>query len=132
MSLPQRMIPSSAAQISARHSNCSVGNRKSSWSRASSSRSITSDRRSRRRRNPPLQSRNQIESSRVSLAIKQKNLQGHLCRLGRLLIAYSGGVDSAYLAYAAHQALGENMLALIADSPSLARTQLKDALRFAE
>jgi pyridinium-3,5-biscarboxylic acid mononucleotide sulfurtransferase len=49
----------------------------------------------------------------------------------RLLVAYSGGVDSAYLAWAAHQALGDNMLAIIADSPSLARTQLKDAVDFA-
>jgi uncharacterized protein len=51
--------------------------------------------------------------------------------LGRTLVAYSGGVDSAFLAWAAHQALGENMLAVIADSPSLARTQLADAVEFA-
>jgi uncharacterized protein len=51
--------------------------------------------------------------------------------LGRLLVAYSGGVDSAYLAWAAHQALGDQMLAVIADSPSLARTQLADAIAFA-
>lgn len=49
-----------------------------------------------------------------------------------MLVAYSGGVDSAFLAWAAHEALGENMLAVIADSPSLARTQLSDALAFAE
>ena len=48
-----------------------------------------------------------------------------------LLVAYSGGVDSAYLAWAAHQALGNKMLAIIADSPSLARTQLSDAIAFA-
>jgi uncharacterized protein len=52
--------------------------------------------------------------------------------MGRLLVAYSGGVDSAYLAWAAHQALGINMLAIIADSPSLARTQLVDAVAFAK
>jgi len=51
--------------------------------------------------------------------------------MGRLLVAYSGGVDSAYLAWAAHRALGNNMLAVIADSPSLARTQLSDAVAFA-
>jgi len=51
--------------------------------------------------------------------------------MGRLLVAYSGGVDSAYLAWAAHRALGNDMLAVIADSPSLARTQLADALAFA-
>jgi uncharacterized protein len=35
-----------------------------------------------------------------------------------LIVAYSGGVDSAYLAYAAHQALGERMLAVTALSAS--------------
>jgi pyridinium-3,5-biscarboxylic acid mononucleotide sulfurtransferase len=65
------------------------------------------------------------------MARKASALEAELCRLGRVLIAYSGGVDSAYLAWAAHSALGDNMLAVIADSPSLARTQLADALAFA-
>ena len=59
-------------------------------------------------------------------------LQSHLRGLGRLLVAYSGGVDSAYLAFAAHQVLGREMLAVIADSPSLPRTQLQDAIAFAQ
>ena len=46
-------------------------------------------------------------------------------------MAYSGGVDSAFLAWAAHQFLGDQMLAVIADSPSLARTHLQDAIAFA-
>jgi uncharacterized protein len=50
---------------------------------------------------------------------------------GRLLVAYSGGVDSAFLAWAAHEILGDRMLAVIADSPSLARTHLEDALAVA-
>jgi pyridinium-3,5-biscarboxylic acid mononucleotide sulfurtransferase len=58
-------------------------------------------------------------------------LDEHLRALGRTLVAYSGGVDSAFLAWAAHQALGSNMLAVTADSPSLARTQLADATAFA-
>jgi len=62
---------------------------------------------------------------------KSALLQTRLRSLGRLLVAYSGGVDSAYLAWAAHQALGDQMLAIIADSPSLARTQLADAIAFA-
>ena len=45
-------------------------------------------------------------------------------------MAYSGGVDSAFLAWAAHQALGDAMLAVLADSPSLARTQFNDAVAF--
>ena len=64
-------------------------------------------------------------------ASKALQLEAELRISGRLLVAYSGGVDSAYLAWAAHRALGENMLAVIADSPSLARTQLADALAFA-
>ena len=63
---------------------------------------------------------------------KLKDLQDHLRSLGRLLVAYSGGVDSAFLAYQAHQVLGSEMRAVIADSPSLARTQLADALAFAQ
>lgn len=62
---------------------------------------------------------------------KRDRLFQQLSDAGRLLVAYSGGVDSAYLAWAAHEALGNNMLAVIADSPSLARTHLADALAFA-
>ncbi|MGA9510110.1 MAG: ATP-dependent sacrificial sulfur transferase LarE [Candidatus Sulfotelmatobacter sp.] len=67
---------------------------------------------------------NELESKRLLL-------RENLSRLGRLLIAYSGGIDSAYLAWLAHRMLGSKMLAIIADSPSLARTQLDDAVAFA-
>jgi uncharacterized protein len=66
-----------------------------------------------------------------ALIAKEAQLCAELRRFGRILIAYSGGVDSAYLAWVAHRELGEKMLAVIADSPSLARTQLADALDFA-
>ncbi len=66
-----------------------------------------------------------------SMAAKAAQLEAELRRLGRVLIAYSGGVDSAYLAWAAHRVLGSGMLAVIADSPSLARTHLADAIAFA-
>ena len=69
--------------------------------------------------------------SENNTAGKASLLQTELQALGKVLVAYSGGVDSAYLAWAAHRALGENMLAVIADSPSLARTQLADAIAFA-
>ncbi len=65
------------------------------------------------------------------LQSKRASLEARLRDCGHLLVAYSGGVDSAYLAYAAHQALGPRMLAVIADSASLARTQLSDAVAFA-
>lgn len=67
----------------------------------------------------------------ADLSLKRSALNQCLRGLGRTLIAYSGGVDSAVLAWAAHQALGNDMLAVIADSPSLARTQLADAVAFA-
>jgi pyridinium-3,5-biscarboxylic acid mononucleotide sulfurtransferase len=67
----------------------------------------------------------------MDLEAKASSLQTRLRELGRTLVAYSGGVDSAYLAWAAHQALGSEMVAIIADSPSLARSQLADAIAFA-
>jgi pyridinium-3,5-biscarboxylic acid mononucleotide sulfurtransferase len=67
----------------------------------------------------------------TELASKQAALDAQISRLGRTLVAYSGGVDSAFLAWAAHQVLGADMLAIIADSPSLARTHLDDAVAFA-
>ncbi len=66
------------------------------------------------------------------LESKRALLEDRLRELGRVLVAYSGGIDSAYLAWASHQVLGSNLLAIIADSPSLARTQLDDAVAFAK
>jgi pyridinium-3,5-biscarboxylic acid mononucleotide sulfurtransferase len=71
-------------------------------------------------------------TSDLPLHAKEAKLQGILKASGRLLVAYSGGVDSAYLAWAAHRELGDGMRAVIADSASLARTQLADALGFAQ
>jgi pyridinium-3,5-biscarboxylic acid mononucleotide sulfurtransferase len=65
------------------------------------------------------------------LGQKAAHLHQSLSRSGRLLVAYSGGVDSAFLAWTAHQVLGDQTLAVIADSPSLARTHLNEALTFA-
>ena len=62
---------------------------------------------------------------------KAELLRRILAGRARLIVAYSGGVDSAFLAWAAHQALGDRMRAVIADSASLARTHLEDALAFA-
>ena len=67
----------------------------------------------------------------LDLAAKRAVLEERLRSLGRTLVAYSGGVDSAFLAWSIHKALGGNMLAVIADSPSLGRAQLADAIAFA-
>lgn len=62
---------------------------------------------------------------------KSVALHERLRGLGSLMVAYSGGTDSAFLAFAAHRALGDRMLAVIADSASLPRTELAAALAFA-
>lgn len=67
-----------------------------------------------------------------ALASKQQRLEESIRSLGRTLIAYSGGVDSAYLAWIAHRVLDSGMLAVIADSPSLARAHFQDAVAFAK
>src|SRR5271154_1670331 len=67
----------------------------------------------------------------ISLDEKEQALHARLRSLKSVIVAYSGGVDSAYLAYAAHAVLGPEMLAVIADSASLARSQYRDAQEFA-
>ncbi|HYE31638.1 MAG TPA: ATP-dependent sacrificial sulfur transferase LarE [Methylomirabilota bacterium] len=51
---------------------------------------------------------------------------------GSCLVAYSGGVDSVFLAFVAHQVLAHRSLAVIADSPSLPRRELSEALEIAQ
>ena len=66
----------------------------------------------------------------MTLQEKSALLDETLRSAGSLLVAYSGGTDSAFLAHAAHRVLGSKMLAVIADSASLPRRELADALEF--
>ena len=68
----------------------------------------------------------------LSPEIRAKKLKAYFSRYAGAIIAYSGGVDSALLAYVAHLVLGKNMLAALADSPSLSRREYRHARTFAQ
>ncbi|MGN6552708.1 MAG: ATP-dependent sacrificial sulfur transferase LarE [Verrucomicrobiota bacterium] len=63
---------------------------------------------------------------------KFEQLRAILRSYGSCLVAYSGGVDSVFLARVAHDVLGEKSLAVIADSPSLPRREFHEAIDLAE
>jgi len=61
------------------------------------------------------------------LETKEERLEEQLRQVPSLIVAYSGGVDSAYLAYVAHKVLGERMLAVTALSPSYSERDRREA-----
>jgi uncharacterized protein len=72
-----------------------------------------------------------LETKQDALSLKQDALLAALRDMGSVIIAYSGGADSAYLAWAAREALGDRAIAITADSASLPESHKRDAEAFA-
>src|SRR5436305_657970 len=74
---------------------------------------------------------NPISHNPAALAAKQESLFAILRSLRRVIVAYSGGTDSAYLAWASHQVLGADSVAITADSASIPASHKRFAEDFA-
>jgi uncharacterized protein len=72
-----------------------------------------------------------LQLDQAVLDAKERVLFRLLTELERVIVAYSGGTDSAYLAWAAHRALGDNAIAITADSASIPASHKRDAEAFA-
>jgi pyridinium-3,5-biscarboxylic acid mononucleotide sulfurtransferase len=72
-----------------------------------------------------------LRADATALQAKEQALFACLRKLGRVIVAYSGGTDSAYLAWAAHHVLGEDAVAITADSASIPSSHKRDAEAFA-
>jgi pyridinium-3,5-biscarboxylic acid mononucleotide sulfurtransferase len=72
-----------------------------------------------------------LRADAIALQAKEQMLFTCLQKLGRVIVAYSGGTDSAYLAWAAHHVLGDDAIAVTADSASIPASHKRDAEAFA-
>ncbi len=68
-----------------------------------------------------------VENVSEAALRKEEKLKELLAGYGSIAIAYSGGVDSTYLADVAHEVLGDSAGLILADSPSMPRSELAEA-----
>src|SRR5437868_1360255 len=66
------------------------------------------------------------------LIAKRDHLLSSLRGMSRVAVAFSGGIDSTVVAYAAYQSLGDNAVAITADSASVPRAEIAEARQLAE
>ena len=72
-----------------------------------------------------------VQITEKSVEEKRQQLVNIINDMGSVIVAYSGGVDSAFLAAVAHEVLGDKALSVTANSPSLAPSELEDAIALA-
>ena len=73
-----------------------------------------------------------MDGPTAALLAKRDQLIAILRDCGRVVVAFSGGIDSTVVAQAAYLALGDNAVAVTADSPSVARIEIEDARQLAQ
>lgn len=71
-------------------------------------------------------------SNPISIAEKEENLRSMMRQMNSVLVAYSGGVDSSYVALIATQELGNKALCVMGDSPSVSQIQREQATKIAD
>ncbi len=72
-----------------------------------------------------------VQITEKSVEEKRQQLVNIINDMGSMIVAYSGGVDSAFLATVAHEVLGDKALSVTANSPSLAPSELEEAIALA-